>query len=88
MRDSSSIIDLLLDPLAECFTPDVARRIAEMPAAPAAQARIDELADKSTEAALSTDERQEYEAILRMMCFIGLLQKKAKEKSLRSSSPA
>lgn len=70
---------MLLDPVAECFTPEVASRITELRAAPAAQARIDELADKSTEGALSTDERKEYEAILRMMCFIGLLQKKAKE---------
>ena len=34
----------ILDPVAQCFTPEVAKRVAELRADPAVQARIEELA--------------------------------------------
>jgi len=45
---------------------------------PAAQARIEELADKSTAGQLSPDERAEYETYIAASSFIAILQSKAR----------
>jgi len=71
----------LLDPLAECFSPDVARKVAELQADPAVQARIDELAAKANEGQLTAAEDAEYEAYIRAMDIVAVLQKKAREVS-------
>ena len=36
----------ILDPVAQCFTPEVAKRVAELRANPDVQARIQEIAEK------------------------------------------
>jgi hypothetical protein len=41
-----TILDKVLEPVARCFTPVVAKQIAELRAEPPTQARIDELASK------------------------------------------
>lgn len=75
---NSAVLDCLLDPVTECFTPEVARRIAGLRAAPEVQARLDELADKCSDGTLTTDERGAYEAAVRAVNFIGVLQAKAR----------
>lgn len=75
---TSDALDRLLDPVGRCLTPDVAREIAGLRADPAVQARIDELADKSTEGRLSSKERSEYETYVRAIDFIAVLQAKAR----------
>lgn len=75
---SSAVLDSLLDPVTECFTPEVARRIANLRAAPDVQARLDDLADKCSEGTLTADERGVYEAAVRAVNFIGVLQAKAR----------
>jgi hypothetical protein len=42
------------------------------------QARIEELADKCTEGTLSEEERQEYDAMMRVGNFVAILQAKAR----------
>jgi hypothetical protein len=42
---SSAVLDQVIDPVGECFTPEVAKRIAALRATPAVQSRLDELAD-------------------------------------------
>jgi len=69
--------DRLLDPVAECFTPAVARQIADLRADAETQARIDELAEKANEGQLSFEERGEYEAYIEAIDFIGILQAQA-----------
>lgn len=54
-------LDRILDPVSRCFTPEVARALLLLRADADTQARIEELADKSTEGQLSADERAEYE---------------------------
>jgi hypothetical protein len=49
----SAILDKMLEPVARCFTPEVARQIAELRADPSMQARIDALAAKCNEGELS-----------------------------------
>lgn len=52
--------------------------MAALRADPAAQARIDELADKCTEGELTADERLEYQAYVDAITFISILQVKAR----------
>jgi hypothetical protein len=49
-------LDRLLDPVARCFTADVAQRLVEMRPDPGTQARIDELAAKANEGMLTAAE--------------------------------
>jgi hypothetical protein len=76
--ETVDLLDRLLDPVGRCLTAEVARNIVDLRADPVAQARIDELADKSTEGQLSGEERAEYEAYVRAIDFIAILQAKAR----------
>ncbi len=78
MTTSSAVLDELFDPVSQCLTPDVARRIAGLRASPQVQQTLDELAEKSTEGTLSDAERSDYETYVRAISFIGLLQAKAR----------
>lgn len=72
-----SIVDELFDPVGHCLTPDVAQRLAELRATPQVQEKLDEFAEKSSEGTLTAEERMQYEASLRAINFISLLQHKA-----------
>jgi transglutaminase-like putative cysteine protease len=68
----------MLDPVGRCLTPDSARQLVALRADPTDQARIDELADKSTEGQLSPEERAEYEFYIAANNVIAILQAKAR----------
>lgn len=72
------LLDQILDPLSSCLTPEVARPVVELRANPAAQQRIDELAEKCNEGELSGDERAEYEVYVVAGSLIAILQAKAR----------
>ncbi len=74
----TDVLHRLLDPLAQCLTVTTARRILSLRADPIAQKRIDELAEKSNEGRLSSDERVEYELYVSTGTFIAILQAKAR----------
>jgi hypothetical protein len=75
---TNAVLDQLFDPVSECLTPEVARRIAGLRASPAVQARLDLLADKCSDGTITADERAAYESYLRAANFIGVLQAKAR----------
>jgi hypothetical protein len=77
-ESNAAVLDQLFEPVSRCFTPDVARQIAELRAAPDVQARLDELADKCRDGTLSPQERNDYEYYVRAINFIGVLQAKAR----------
>jgi len=85
--ETVDLLDRLLDPVGRCLTAEVARNIVDLRADPVAQARIDELADKSTEGQLSGEERTEYEAYVRAIDFIAVLQAKARAMLARGEAP-
>jgi hypothetical protein len=81
-----SILDQLLTPVGDCLTPEVARHLVDLHASADVQARLEALADKSTEGQLSAEERVEYETAVAAIEFISVLQAKARR--LLSQTPA
>ena len=77
--NNSAVLDQVFDPISECLTPEVARRIANLRASPEVQGRLDEFADKSSDGTLSTEERADYEVWVRAINFLGVLQAKARK---------
>jgi hypothetical protein len=75
---STSILDRLLAPLGEKMSPEFARQVIEYRIDQAEQDRLDELADKCTDGALTDSERDEYERYVQAIHVIGILQRKAK----------
>ena len=70
--------DRLLDPVRDCLTPEVAARIAALRADAAAQARLDDLADRNRDGTIGPDELAEYDALVRAAGLIAVLQAKAR----------
>ena len=68
----------LLDPVAACFTPEVARQVAELHVDPDVQTRIEELADKCNEGTMTPEETAEYDAYVQAMDVVAVLQHKAR----------
>ena len=68
----------ILDPVAQCFTPEVAKRVAELRADPDVQARIEKLAEKCNEGTMTPEETAEYDAYIHAMDVVAVLQKKAR----------
>jgi len=78
-------VDSLLEPLSRCFDAESARRIVELQVAPPVQERIDELAERANEGALTDTERAEYEALINAADFISILKVKA-QRQLNSNT--
>ena len=79
------ILDMILEPFARCLTPAVAEQLAGLRADQATQARIDDLAAKCNDDALTEAERREYEAYVEAIDLVGILQ--AKARALLASLP-
>jgi hypothetical protein len=73
----------ILDPVAQCFTPEVAKRVAELRVDPAVQARIAELAEKCNKGTITPEEMAEYGAYIQAMDVVAVLQKKARTLSVQ-----
>jgi len=66
-------------PLMELVLPDKAEQVLRFDPDPELQARIEELANKSTEGKLTNDERSEYAGYVRANKFIAILKRQAKQ---------
>ncbi len=75
---ASSALDRVLTPVGRCLTPEVARALVGLRADEEMQARLEDLADKSTEGALTPTEREEYETYVSALDFVAVLQAKAR----------
>jgi hypothetical protein len=75
---TATVLDRIFDPLANVLTPESAQRLVSWRADEETQRRLDELGDKCNEGALTAAEREEYEAYVRAIDFIGILQAKAR----------
>ncbi len=76
---TTAVLNELLEPVGRLLTPEIARELVDLRATPSVQARIDELAAKSSEGTLTADERAEYETYAAAGTFIAILQSKARK---------
>jgi hypothetical protein len=76
---TTEILEQVLDPFVECLTPESARKIVALRAAPEAQARLEQLADRANEGELTPVEQAEYEKFRATFHMITLLQSKARQ---------
>ncbi|HEY5866059.1 MAG TPA: hypothetical protein VI542_11035 [Candidatus Tectomicrobia bacterium] len=86
MDDAVGGLAKILDPVAACFTPEVAQRIVALRVDPAVHARITLLAEKCNEGTIAPEEMTEYEAYIHAMDVVAVLQKQAKA-LLRQAPP-
>jgi hypothetical protein len=80
------ILDRIFDPFGRVLTPESARRIADWRADDETQRRLDELGDKCNEGQLTDAEREEYDAYVRAIDFIAILQAKARSVLQKNSN--
>ena len=58
---TTAVLNELLEPVGRLLTPEIAKELVDLRASPSVQARIDELAAKSSEGTLTADERADFE---------------------------
>jgi hypothetical protein len=80
-----TVLEAYLAPLAECFTPDVARRIVDFRPDVRTEERLAVLRSKANEGALSESESREYQEFIEALDFMGLL--KAQARSILNARP-
>ncbi len=83
---TATLLDKIFEPFGEVITPETAARFVEMKADEEVQYRLDELAEKCTEGRLTDEERQEYDACIRAIDFISIMQSKARQVLQRNGS--
>jgi hypothetical protein len=77
-QKSTAVLSDLLEPVGQMMPVEFAEKLAVLRANPQVQARIDELAEKSSEGQLTPDERTEYLAYVDAIDVISILQAKAR----------
>lgn len=75
---STTLLDRLVEPFAECLTAEAAQKIAALRAEPELQSRIDELAEKANLGTLSEDESADYDRYLAAFHFVTVMQARAR----------
>ncbi len=73
-----NFLDRLLGPIGACLTPEVAEKLVNLRADSVVQARLEELAAKCTEGALTDAERAEYDSYVHTLDVLAVLQAKAR----------
>lgn len=71
-------LDELFDTVGECLTVDTASKLTNLLLPNAIQQKLDDWADRNSLGQLDDDERKQYEAMLRALNFIAVLQAKAR----------
>jgi hypothetical protein len=75
---TSPTIDKLFDTVGECLTLDTADRLTRLSLPESLQNQLDDWADRNSSGLLGAEDRDQYEAVLRTLNFIGVLQAKAR----------
>lgn len=78
MNTETAVLDRFLEPVRQCLTPALARQLVDFRIDHQNQVRVDELARKCNEGAISPAEQAEYEAIVEEADLVALLQAKAR----------
>jgi hypothetical protein len=75
---NTTILDQIIEPFAECLTPEAARKIVAIRADDELQGRVDALADKANAGTLTEIEQSEYDRYLAAFHFVTILQARAR----------
>lgn len=81
----TNVADQMLEPIADCLTPEVAQRIVNAPISPQTQARIDELAVKANRGLLTPEEHAEYLEFVEYIDLVAIFKIKARQCLTRQS---
>jgi len=79
-------LDQLVGSLADCLTPETARRLLALKADAKLQARVDDLAERHSRGELTAEEHAEYGRYVSYSTFVAILKSKARQ--LLANSPA
>jgi len=82
---TTNVADLMLEPIADCLTPEVAKRIVNAPISPQTQARIDELAVKANRGLLTPAEHAEYAKFVDYIDLVAIFKAKVRQRLARES---
>jgi hypothetical protein len=75
---TSTLLHQLFESVGNCLSLEAASKLRALPVSDELQAQLDQWAEQNMEGRLGSDERQQYEAILRALNFVSVLQAKAK----------
>lgn len=78
MASTLPTIDRIMDPIAACLTPEVARRITEVRLDEMAVERLEKLREKANEGRLTEAEKAECEEFVEAQDWLALLKDKAR----------
>jgi len=73
-----AVLDDILEPVANAFSPEVAQALVNVRAGEATRARMADLAGKCNDGLLTPAEKAEYEACVQAVDMVSLLQAKAR----------
>jgi hypothetical protein len=79
---AQTALERVLAAVGQCLDRQSAESLLRLRADKEMQGRIEELADKCTEGTLTPEERDEYEALIRVGNFVAILQAKARSRLL------
>jgi hypothetical protein len=75
----SALLDRIFEPAGDSMPPEVARWLLDLRADQALQERVDELADKNTEGAITPEDLAEYDEYLQIAGVVAALQSRARK---------
>ena len=75
---TASYLDRFLNPVADAFTPELARTFADLRADPEFQSNVDGLAKKANDGSITAAEDAEYKALIDAADLVAVLQLKAR----------
>ena len=78
MSTGTTYLDRIFDPVTDCLTPQVARRLADLRADAQTESRLNALAAKANEGQLTLEEDAEYKQSIDAMDLLAILQAKAR----------
>ena len=82
---TSTALHQLFDSVGNCLSLEAASKLRELRVTDELQSQLDSWATRNSEGVLEAEERQQYEAILRALNFVAVLQAKARHIAEESS---
>jgi hypothetical protein len=82
---TSTVLDQLFDSVGNCLSIEAASKLRDLRISDELQSQLDSWAIRNSEGTLGSEDRQQYESILRALNFVAVLQAKARHLTEHSS---